>query len=112
MNPTNEVLETRVAQMENGIGALTFSSGMAAVTAAILNICSNGDNIVSTGSLYGGTVSLFKDSLPKLGINVKFGDVKDYDELDNLIDSNTKLLFCESIGNPAANVTDIKNYLK
>ena len=108
MNPTNEVLETRVAQMENGIGALTFSSGMAAVTAAILNICSNGDNIVSTGSLYGGTVSLFKDSLPKLGINVKFGDVKDYDELDNLIDSNTKLLFCESIGNPAANVTDIK----
>ncbi len=108
MNPTTDVLEQRVAEMEGGIGALAFSSGMAAVTNAILNITSNGDNIVSTSSLYGGTVSLFKDSLPKMGIETRFGDVKDLENLSNLVDEKTKLIFCESIGNPAANVTDIK----
>ncbi|MBH32477.1 MAG: O-acetylhomoserine aminocarboxypropyltransferase [Gammaproteobacteria bacterium] len=108
MNPTTDVLEQRVAEMEGGVGALAFSSGMAAVTNAILNITSNGDNIVSTSSLYGGTVSLFKDSLPKMGIETRFGDVKDLENLSNLVDEKTKLIFCESIGNPAANVTDIK----
>ena len=108
MNPTTEVLENRVSEMEGGVGALAFSSGMAAVTAAILNITSNGDNIVSTSSLYGGTVSLFKDTFPKMGIEARFGDVKDLTGLEKMIDKNTKLIFCESIGNPAANVTDIK----
>ena len=108
MNPTTEVLENRVSEMEGGVGGLAFSSGMAAVTAAILNITSNGDNIVSTSSLYGGTVSLFKDTFPKMGIEARFGNVKDLDGLEKMIDEKTKLIFCESIGNPAANVTDIK----
>ncbi len=107
MNPTTEVLENRIAAMEKGIGGLAFSSGMAAVSAAILNITANGDNIVSSSSLYGGTVSLFKGSFPKMGIETRFGDVKNLDELEKKIDSKTKLIFCESIGNPAANVTDI-----
>ena len=107
MNPTTEVLENRVAAMEGGVGGLAFSSGMAAISAAILNITGNGDNIVSTSSLYGGTVSLFKDTFPKMGIETRFGDVKNLKELENKIDSRTKLIFCESIGNPAANVTDI-----
>jgi len=108
MNPTTEVLENRVAAMEKGVGGLAFSSGMAAISAAILNITSNGDNIVSTSSLYGGTVSLFKDTFPKMGIETRFGDVKNLEDLETKIDSKTKLIFCESIGNPAANVTDIK----
>ena len=108
MNPTTEVLENRVSEMEGGVGGLAFSSGMAAVTAAILNITSNGDNIVSTSSLYGGTVSLFKDTFPKMGIEARFGNVKDLNGLEKMIDEKTKLIFCESIGNPAANVTDIK----
>ena len=108
MNPTTEVLENRVSAMEKGVGGLAFSSGMAAITAAILNITSQGDNIVSTSSLYGGTVSLFKDTFPKMGIETRFGDVKNLEELANKIDAKTKLIFCESIGNPAANVTDIE----
>ena len=108
MNPTTEVLENRVSAMEQGVGGLAFSSGMAAITAAILNITSQGDNIVSTSSLYGGTVSLFKDTFPKMGIETRFGDVKNLEELANKIDAKTKLIFCESIGNPAANVTDIE----
>ncbi|MFL2560127.1 MAG: O-acetylhomoserine aminocarboxypropyltransferase/cysteine synthase family protein [Gammaproteobacteria bacterium] len=108
MNPTTEVLENRVSEMEQGVGGLAFSSGMAAITAAILNITSQGDNIVSTSSLYGGTVSLFKDTFPKMGIETRFGDVKNLEELENKIDAKTKLIFCESIGNPAANVTDIE----
>ena len=108
MNPTTEVLENRVSEMEGGVGGLAFSSGMAAVTAAILNITSNGDNIVSTSSLYGGTVSLFKDTFPKMGIEARFGNVKDLNGLEKMIDEKTKLIFCESIGNPAANVTDIR----
>ena len=112
MNPTTEVLENRVAAMEKGIGGLAFSSGMAAITAAVLNITSNGDNIVSTSSLYGGTVSLFKDTLPKMGIETRFSNVKKLNELEKKIDKNTKLIFCESIGNPAANVTDIEEISK
>ena len=108
MNPTTEVLENRASAMEQGVGGLAFSSGMAAITAAILNITSQGDNIVSTSSLYGGTVSLFKDTFPKMGIETRFGDVKNLEELANKIDAKTKLIFCESIGNPAANVTDIE----
>ena len=108
MNPTTEVLENRVSELEGGVGGLAFSSGMAAVTAAILNITSNGDNIVSTSSLYGGTVSLFKDTFPKMGIEARFGNVKDLNGLEKMIDEKTKLIFCESIGNPAANVTDIR----
>jgi O-acetylhomoserine (thiol)-lyase len=93
MNPTTEVLENRVAAMEKGIGGLAFASGMAAISAAILNITSNGDNIVSTSSLYGGTVSLFKDTFPRMVIETRFGDVKDLNGLESKIDSKTKLIF-------------------
>ncbi|WP_339899479.1 aminotransferase class I/II-fold pyridoxal phosphate-dependent enzyme [uncultured Gilvimarinus sp.] len=108
MNPTNAVLEARVAAMEDGIGALALASGMAAITYAIQCIASAGDNIVSTSQLYGGTYNLFAHSFPRQGIEVRMASFDDYDKLDSLIDSNTKAVFCESIGNPAGNIVDIE----
>ena len=108
MNPTNAVLEARVAAMEGGIGALALASGMAAITYAIQCIASAGDNIVSTSQLYGGTYNLFAHSFPRQGIEVRMASFDDYDKLDSLIDSNTKAVFCESIGNPAGNIVDIE----
>lgn len=107
MNPTTAVLEERVAAMEGGIGALCVASGMAAITYAIQAITSVGSNIVSTSQLYGGTYNLFAHTLPKQGIDVRFAAHDDYDALEAAIDENTKLMFCESIGNPAGNVVDI-----
>ena len=107
MNPTSDVLEKRVAAMEGGIGALALASGSAATTYAIMTICEAGDNIISTSTLYGGTYTLFAHQLPRFGVDVKFGDYKDIPSLEKLIDKKTKAIFCESIGNPAANVVDI-----
>jgi len=107
MNPTSDVLEKRVAAMEGGIGALALASGSAATTYAIMTICEAGDNIVSTSTLYGGTYTLFAHQLPRFGVDVKFGDHDDIPSLEKLIDKKTKAIFCESIGNPAANVVDI-----
>ena len=107
MNPTSDVLENRVAAMEGGIGALALASGSAATTYAIMTICEAGDNVVSTGTLYGGTYTLFAHQLPRFGVDIKFGDHDKIDELEKLIDSKTKAVFCESIGNPAGNVVDI-----
>lgn len=108
MNPTTDVLEKRVAAMEGGIGALAVSSGMAAITYAIQCITEVGDNIVSTSQLYGGTYNLFAHSLPRQGVNVKMISHDDFEGFENAIDENTKAVFCESIGNPAGNVVDIK----
>ncbi|HEY7884736.1 MAG TPA: aminotransferase class I/II-fold pyridoxal phosphate-dependent enzyme [Cellvibrionaceae bacterium] len=108
MNPTNAVLEARVAAMEGGIGALALASGMAAITYAIQCITSAGDNIVSTSQLYGGTYNLFAHSLPRQGIDVRMASFDDYSGLEALIDDKTRLLFCESIGNPAGNIVDIE----
>ncbi len=108
MNPTNAVLEARIAAMEGGIGALAVSSGMAAITYAIQCITEAGDNIVSTSQLYGGTFNLFAHSLPRLGIEVRMASFDDYAKLESLIDERTKALFCESIGNPAGNVVDLE----
>jgi len=105
MNPTTAVLEKRVAEMEGGIGALALSSGMAAITYAVLTIAENGDNIVSTSRLYGGTYNLFAHTLPRLGIGVRFADD---DDIAPYMDENTKAVFCESLGNPAGNITDLQ----
>jgi len=108
MNPTNDVLEQRVAQLEGGIGALAVASGMAAITAAIQTVASAGDNIVSVSQLYGGTYNFFAHSLPNQGIEVRMAAGEDIDALEALIYDNTKALFCESIGNPAGNIVDLK----
>ncbi len=104
MNPTTDVLEKRVAAMEGGIGALALSSGMAATTYAVFTIADSGDNIISTSQLYGGTYNLFAHTLPRLGIEVRFTEDG---KIDDLIDDKTKLVFCESLGNPAGNVCDL-----
>lgn len=108
MNPTNAVLEHRLAEMEGGIGALALASGMSAITYAIQCIAVAGDNIVSTSQLYGGTYNLFAHSFPAQGITVRMASHDDYDGLEKLIDERTKAVFCESIGNPAGNVVDLK----
>lgn len=108
MNPTNAVLEQRLAEMESGIGALALASGMAAITYAIQCIARAGDNIVSTSQLYGGTYNLFAHSLPNQGIDVRMASFDDFDGLEKLIDDKTRAVFCESIGNPAGNVVDIQ----
>lgn len=112
MNPTTDVLEKRVAAMEGGIGALALASGSAATTYAIMTICEAGDNIVSTSTLYGGTYTLFAHQLPRFGVDVKFGEHDNIPALEKLIDKKTKAIFCESIGNPAANVVDIPKMAK
>ena len=107
-NPTNGVLEERVAQLEGGIGALAMASGMAAITAAIQTIAEAGDNIVSASTLYGGTYNLFAHTLPQQGIEVRMADPREPASFAKLIDARTKAVFCESVGNPLGNVTDIR----
>jgi O-acetylhomoserine (thiol)-lyase len=106
MNPTTDVLEKRLAEMDGGVGALAVASGSAAVTLAILNLAKSGDNIVSASYLYGGTFNLFKHTLPRMGITVKFVDTSDPARVAAAIDDNTKAVFAESIGNPKNNVDD------
>jgi len=108
MNPTTSVLEQRLAQLEGGIGSLAVASGMAAITYAIQTIAEAGDNIIAISTLYGGTYNLFAHTLPKQGIEVRFFDYRDPAALDKLIDSKTKLVFTESIGNPLGNIVDIQ----
>jgi len=107
MNPTTDVLEKRLAAMEGGVGALALASGMAAITYAIQTIAEAGDNIVSVGTLYGGTYNLFAHTLPQYGIEVRFADYRDPASFKPLIDGRTKAIFCESVGNPLGNVVDI-----
>ena len=107
MNPTTAVLEKRVAEMEGGVGALGLSSGMAAITDAIFTIAGSGDNIISTHTLYGGTYNLFAHALPRLGIEVRFVDPDDLEALEASIDDRTRLVFCETIGNPLGNIADL-----
>jgi O-acetylhomoserine (thiol)-lyase len=108
MNPTTAVLEQRLAEMEGGIGGLAVASGMAAITYSIQCITRSGDNIVSTSQLYGGTYNLFAHTFPQQGIEVRMASFDDYAGLEAHIDDNTKAVFCESIGNPAGNVVNIK----
>jgi O-acetylhomoserine (thiol)-lyase len=107
MNPTQDILEQRVAALEGGIAALALASGQAAVTYAIQTIAEAGDNIVSSTALYGGTYNLFAHTLPLSGITTRFADHRDPASFDKLFDDRTKAVFVESLGNPAGNVTDI-----
>jgi O-acetylhomoserine (thiol)-lyase len=107
MNPTNDVLEQRVAALEGGIAALALASGQAAVTYAIQTIAEAGDNIVSASALYGGTYNLFAHTLPLSGITTRFADARDPESFGALIDERTKAVFVESIGNPSGVITDI-----
>lgn len=107
MNPTQDVLEQRVASLEGGIAALALASGQAAVTYAIQTIAEAGDNIVSSTALYGGTYNLFAHTLPQYGIATRFADHRDPASFEPLIDERTKAIFVESIGNPQGNITDI-----
>ncbi len=107
MNPTQGVLEARVAALEGGIAALALASGQAAVTYAIQTIAEAGDNIVSSTALYGGTYNLFAHTLPQYGIQPRFADHRDPASFEPLIDARTKAIYVESLGNPQGNVTDI-----
>ncbi len=107
MNPTNDVLEKRVAALEGGLAALAVASGMAAITYAIQTIAEAGDNIVSASTLYGGTYNLFAHTFPQQGITVRFADSRDPASFAQHIDERTKAIYCESVGNPLGNVTDI-----
>ena len=108
MNPTTDVLEQRMAAMEGGIASLAVASGMSAITYAIQCLTKVGDNIVSTSQLYGGTYNFFAHSLPSQGVQVKMVSADDYEAFEQAIDAKTKAVYCESIGNPAGNVVDIK----
>lgn len=108
MNPTSDVLEKRVAELEGGIAGLALSAGSAAVTYAILTIAKQGNNIVSVPMLYGGTYTLFAHMLPSLGIEVRLAEDDSPESLAKLIDDKTSAVFCESIGNPAGNIADLE----
>lgn len=107
MNPTTAVLEARLAELEGGIAALCVASGMAAITYAVQTLVSAGDNIIATKTLYGGTYNLFAHTLPHQGVEVRFVDPNRPEDIAGLVDAKTKLVYCESIGNPAINVVDI-----
>jgi O-acetylhomoserine (thiol)-lyase len=106
MNPTNAVLEARVAALEGGIGGLALASGQAAITYSLLTIMEAGQNVVSSATLYGGTYNLFAHTLPQYGITVRFADHRDPSSFEKLIDDGTRAIYCESVGNPLGNVTD------
>jgi O-acetylhomoserine (thiol)-lyase len=108
MNPTQDVLEQRVAALEGGIAALALASGQAAVTYSILTISEAGDNIVASSALYGGTYNLFAHTLPQYGIESRFADYRQPETFEPLIDARTKAVFVESLGNPQGNVTDLE----
>lgn len=111
-NPTTEVLEKRVAAIENGVEALAQSTGMSAILLAILNIAGNGDEIVSSNNLYGGTYTLFKNTMPNWGIKVNFVDTHDLEGYERAINENTKAIYTESIGNPQLDIPDFEKLAK
>src|SRR5690625_4828172 len=109
MNPTTDAFEQRVAQLEDGVAAVATSSGMAAITLAILNLASAGDEIVADSNLYGGTYNLFRHTLPRYGIDVKFVDGTDPARIENAITDKTKAVFGEIITNPSLNIFDVES---
>jgi len=112
MNPTNDVLEKRIASLEGGVAALTLSSGSAAIAFTITNILKAGDEFISANNLYGGTYTQFDAILPNLGINVRWTPVNDFDAVKFAINEKTRAIFIESIGNPTLDVADIEGYSK
>lgn len=108
MNPTHDVLEQRVAALEGGAAGLAVSSGTSAIFYSIINLAQAGDNIVSARNLYGGTYTQFKDILPALGIEVRFVDSTNPDNFAAAIDEKTRAVFCESVSNPALEISDLE----
>jgi O-acetylhomoserine (thiol)-lyase len=108
MNPTNDVLEKRLAALDGGAAGLAFASGQAAITAALLTIVHSGQNFLSATSLYGGTWTLFTQTLPKLGIEVRFFDPHQPEKIKELADENTRAVYFESLGNPKNDVPDFR----
>ena len=108
MNPTTDVLEKRLAELDGGVGALALASGSAAINLAILNLAQAGDNIISAQYLYGGTYNMFNYTLKRMGITVKFVDSSNPENIAQAIDENTKAVFAETIGNPKNNVDDFE----
>jgi len=106
-NPTQDVLEQRMAQLEGGAAALALASGTSAIFYSIINICGPGDEVVSANNLYGGTYTQFDTILPQLGINVKFVDPSNPDNFKAAINDKTRVIYCETLGNPALNMTDL-----
>ncbi len=106
-NPTQDVLEQRVAAMEGGAAALAVASGTSGIFYSIINICQNGDEIVAANNLYGGSYTMFNDILPQFGIKTHFVDPSDPANFDKAITDKTKLVFCETMGNPALEVADL-----
>lgn len=112
MNPTTDVFEQRIAALEGGVAALATASGQAAQFIAISNLAQQGDNIISTQNLYGGTYNQFKVTIPRLGIDVRFAEEDTVEEFEKLIDDKTKAFYVESIGNPRGNVADFEGLAK
>ncbi|MBC3796274.1 O-acetylhomoserine aminocarboxypropyltransferase/cysteine synthase family protein [Acetobacterium tundrae] len=112
MNPTNTVLEERMALLEGGVGALAFASGSAAITATILNIAGTGDEFVAASTLYGGTYNLLNSTLPRLGIKTTFVNPDDPENFRSAINDKTKAIYIESLGNPAINIVAVKAVAK
>ena len=108
MNPTNDVLEQRIADMEGGVAGLALASGQAATVYSLQTIAEAGDNFIAMSTLYGGTYNLFAHTMPQMGIEARFIDPENLDSMAALIDDKTKAVYCESIGNPAGNVIDIE----
>ncbi|MBP1930493.1 homocysteine synthase [Ammoniphilus resinae] len=108
MNPTQDVFEQRIAQLEGGVGALATASGQSAITYALLNIAGAGDEIIASSSLYGGSYALFAHTLPKLGLKIHFVDVDDPQQFRDKVNDKTKAFYIETIGNPQINVADIE----
>lgn len=107
-NPTQQTLEDRVAALEGGIGALAFASGTSAIFSTVINICENGDEIVSASNLYGGTYTMFNNILPQFGITAKFADPLEPASFEPLITEKTRLIYAETIGNPGLDVVDLE----
>lgn len=111
-NPTNAILERRIAQIEGGSGALALASGMSAIFYSILNIAQAGDNIIASNQLYGGTITLFTQTLKKLGIEARFFDIDKTENIEKLIDENSKCIFFETISNPSIDLPDFEKIIK
>lgn len=108
MNPTSTVFEQRIAALEGGVAALAVATGSAAIDYAVRNIATNGDHVVSAATVYGGTYNLFANTLPESGITTTFVDARDPQNFEHAIQPNTKLLYCESLGNPNSDIADIE----
>jgi methionine-gamma-lyase len=111
-NPTNKYLADALARLEDSESAIVTSSGMAAISATILQICKTGDEVISGRTIYGGTYALFKNFLPKLGINVKFVNIQDLDAVKSAVSSKTKIIYCETVSNPLLEIADIPKLSK